>query len=61
MAETKREEHKRLQKRTDKLRKEHEELGVDRKPFDKEEHDRHRNDLQKHHDALSEHRERKPD
>jgi hypothetical protein len=61
MPESKRNEHTRLQHRTDDLEKEHEALNRDRKPFDKKEHDEHAEDLAKHKSALADHRRRVPD
>jgi hypothetical protein len=40
MAETRREEHDRLQHRTDELKREHADLALDVTPFDQAEHDR---------------------
>jgi hypothetical protein len=59
MAESKRQEHRRLQKRTDVLKEEHAALGRDRKPFDKGEHDAHQADLKTHQKDLARHRKRK--
>jgi hypothetical protein len=57
-AETKRQEHSRLQKRTDELRQEHADLALDRKPFDQDEHDEHKAHLKKHKEDLTVHRGR---
>ena len=59
--ETKRQEHSRLRKRTDKLKKEHAGLGLDRKPFDQTEHDDHTAALKEHQDDLARHRARRSD
>ena len=59
--ESKRQEHKRLQERTDQLSQEHSDLGLDRKPFDQDEHDVHKADLKKHKDDLTTHRKRGKD
>ena len=56
--ETKRDEHQRLQKRTDELKHEHDALALDRTPFDKADHDEHTADLRKHSDDLKQHRRR---
>jgi cytochrome c556 len=60
-AESKRQEHSRLQKRTEKLQEEHAGLGRDRKPFDQGEHDDHTAKLKEHKDALARHRTRGPE
>ena len=61
MSESKRDEHARLQRRTHDLEQEHDDLGLDRKRFDKAEHDQHTRDLQKHKVDLEQHRRRAPD
>ena len=53
-----REEHHRLQKRTDELKHEHDDLSLDRTPFNKADHDAHAAELRKHADDLKDHRER---
>lgn len=61
MPESKRGEHARPRQRTARLEQEHEALGLDRKPFNKAEHDKHAQDLARHKDALERHRKRPPD
>ena len=56
--ETKRDEHQRLQKRTDELKDDHDGLALNRTPFNKADHDEHTADLRKHSDDLKEHRRR---
>lgn len=56
--ETRREEHQRLQKRTDELKQEHEDLSLDRTPFNQSDHDEHTADLRKHAEDLKDHRDR---
>lgn len=58
MTETKREEHKRLQDRTDALKKEHADLSRERTPFDQADHDEHTEHLRKHKDDLTKHQHR---
>jgi hypothetical protein len=58
MTETKRDEHKRLQDRTDALKKEHAGLSRDRAPFDQADHDEHTEHLRKHKDDLAKHQRR---
>ena len=60
-AENKRQEHSRLQKKTDKLKEEHAGLGLDRKRFDQAEHDDHTAALKEHKEDLARHRARRPD
>ncbi len=60
-AENKRQEHSRLQKKTEKLKEEHAGLGRDRKPFDQGEHDDHTAKLKEHKNDLARHRARAPD
>lgn len=60
-AETKRQEHSRLQKKTDQLKEEHAGLGLDRKPFDQAEHDDHTAKLKAHKADLARHRKRQSD
>ena len=57
-SETKRDEHQRLQKRTDQLKHEHEDLALDRTPFNQADHDEHTAELRQHSKDLKEHRER---
>ena len=57
-AETKRDEHHRLQKRTDELKQEHDDLALNRTPFNKVDHDEHSADLRKHSEDLRQHRKR---
>jgi hypothetical protein len=61
MTETKREEHDRLQKRTEKLKQEHADLSRDRTPFNQADHDRHTDNLHQHKKDLAAHKGRKPD
>jgi prefoldin subunit 5 len=61
VAETKLEEHQRLQHRTDELRKEHAALDLHIRPFDQAEHDAHNADLEKHKVDLLRHQERRGD
>ena len=56
--ESRREEHERLQKRTEELKVEHEGLSRDRTPFNKADHDAHYANLRKHAGDLKDHRER---
>jgi hypothetical protein len=58
MTETKGEEHKRLQARTDALKKEHAGLSLDRTPFDQAAHDEHTERLRKHKNDLAKHQRR---
>ncbi len=59
MAETKREEHKRLLGRTDELKEDHADLSTDVTPFNKADHDRHNRDLREHKKDLAAHKHRK--
>jgi hypothetical protein len=61
MPETKQQEHTRLQKRTDVLKKEHAELSRDRAPFNQADHDQHTERLAKHKVDLQTHQRRKAD
>jgi hypothetical protein len=61
MAETRREEHDRLQHRTDELKREHADLALDVTPFDQAEHDAHNANLKRHKVDLHQHRKRKAD
>ena len=61
MGETKHQEHVRLQKRTDALKEEHEELGVDRHPYNQADHDAHSAALKQHKADLEQHRARPDD
>jgi hypothetical protein len=54
--ETRKEEHDRLQHRTDELKEEHGDLALDRRPFDQGEHDAHNADLAEHKRNLAAHR-----
>ena len=56
--ETNREVHRRLQKRTDELAQEHEQLSLDRTRFNQADHDEHSADLRRHGADLKRHRER---
>jgi len=57
--ETRQQEHERLQKRTDELKREHADLALDIAPFNKTDHDAHTADLRQHQHDLGEHKERK--
>jgi hypothetical protein len=57
--ETRPEEHERLQKRTDELKRQHADLALDTTPFNKADHDKHTADLRQHHRDLEEHKQRK--
>jgi hypothetical protein len=57
MAETKRQTGERLRDRTLQLQKEHDSLEQPGKPFNQEEHERHREALHKHHKDLEEYRD----
>jgi hypothetical protein len=59
--ETKRQEHVRLQKRTDALKREHEGLSLDRQPFNQTAHNGHTAHLRRHLDDLKKHRARSAD
>ena len=61
MAETKGEEHARLQRRTNHLKQEHAGLARDRIPFSQRDHDRHNENLRKHKEDLAEHKARDDD
>ena len=56
--ETNREAHQRLQKRTDELAYQHEQLSVKRTRFNQADHDEHSADLRQHSTDLKRHRER---
>lgn len=56
-AEDNRDEHRRLQKRTEELKQDHEGLSLDRTPFNQADHDQHTSELRKHADDLKKHRE----
>ena len=58
MAETKREEHERLQRKTDELKQEHADLSLDVTPFDQADHDRHTDNLRAHQEDLTVHKTR---
>jgi hypothetical protein len=57
-ADTRRGEHQRLQKRTDELKHEHDELALNRTPFNQADHDGHSAELRKHSEDLRKHRQR---
>ena len=59
MTKTKREEHERLQKRTDELKEDHAALDRDRTPFNQDDHDEHTANLRKHQGDLAAHKGRK--
>jgi hypothetical protein len=61
MTETKQDEHRRLQKRTDQLKAQHADLSRKRTPFDKANHDRHAENLHKHKQELAAHKAREED
>jgi hypothetical protein len=56
--ESRQEEHERLQKRTDELKRKHADLALDIAPFNKADHDEHTADLRKHHRDLEAHKHR---
>jgi hypothetical protein len=56
MAENKQETHDRLQKRTDELKADHENISRDRTPFDQADHDRHNKNLRQHKKDLAAHK-----
>jgi hypothetical protein len=58
MPKTQREEHKRLQRRTDELKRDHAALSRDVQPFDKTQHDAHTADLKKHKADLRRHQKK---
>ena len=58
MAETKQEEHARLQKRTDELKQDHGDLGLEKVPFNQADHDQHSADLDDHQRDLAAHKRR---
>lgn len=55
--ETNREVHRRLQKRTDELAHQHEQLSLKRTRFNQADHDEHSADLRQHSIDLKRHRE----
>ncbi len=61
MGETKRDEHERLQKRTERLKQDHADLSRDKTPFSKADHDRHTEELRQHQDDLAKHKARSED
>ena len=61
MTETKQDEHRRLQKRTDQLKAQHADLSRNRTPFNKANHARHAENLQKHKEELAAHKAREED
>jgi hypothetical protein len=61
MTETKREEHDRLQERTDELKQEHADLALHKTPYNQADHDRHNDKLQRHRDDLAAHKRRDED
>jgi len=61
MTKTKRKEHQRLQRRTDKLKQEHAALSRDRTPFNQKDHDKHGADLAQHKRDLAANRSRPSD
>jgi hypothetical protein len=58
MTETKQQEHVRLQRRTDELKREHAALSRHRAPFNQTDHDKHVIDLAAHKVSLSAHKAR---
>lgn len=56
-SETNRDEHERLKKRTAELSNDHDNLSLDRVPFNQADHDQHNADLRKHSADLRQHRE----
>jgi DNA repair exonuclease SbcCD ATPase subunit len=61
MTETKRQEHERLQQRTDQLKKDHADLARVRAPFNQADHDRHTRNLRQHQHDLADHKARGDD
>jgi hypothetical protein len=61
MDESKRDEHRHLQERTDQLKEEHAGLGLDRTPFNQADHDLHQARLRKLKDDLARHKLRPDD
>ena len=59
--ESKRDEHSRLQRRTDELRRNHAALSRERVPFNKADHDPHTENLRQHRADLAEHKDRADD
>jgi hypothetical protein len=58
MTETKRDEHERLQKRTDELKEDHAALDRELTPFNQPDHDEHSANLRKHQGDLAAHKRR---
>jgi hypothetical protein len=58
MAESKRDEHERLQDRTDELASDHANLALDKTPFNKTDHDQHTANLRQHKEDLADHKAR---
>jgi hypothetical protein len=56
MVETKRQEHDRLQRRTDELKQEHADLSRDTTPFNQADHDGHQKNLREHKKHLADHK-----
>lgn len=56
-----REEHERLQKRTDELKQEHADLSREKTPFNQADHDRHTEHLRQHRKDLADHKMRDED
>jgi len=61
MHDTKRDEHKQLQERTDELKEEHESLGLDKTPFNQADHNQHKARLKHLKDDLARHKQRPDD
>jgi len=61
MHESKRDEHKHLQERTDELKEEHASLGLDKTPYNQTDHDQHKARLKDLKDDLARHRRRPND
>ena len=59
--ESKHEEHERLNERTGELQHDHDDLSLDRSPFNKADHDQHAADLREHRENLRIHKLRKED
>jgi hypothetical protein len=61
MHESKRDEHKRLQDRTDDLKEQHTNLDLGKTPFNQADHDQHKARLKKLKDDLARHKQRPDD
>ena len=61
MSETKRDEHERLQQKTEELKQDHADLSLDVTPFNQADHDEHNDDLRRHQEDLAAHQRREDD